>query len=144
MLLRVLHRNFKFKAALEIQVTRAPLIPKFASEVAAIVCELRNRSPGAHDFPKVVKVGAMEHELRKVGTRPCRYFLSYSGKSGKLLRGGAEVPADMASANMAPANSDREGVRLGFWNAGTPPAEADLFVACRQRCGFHLLRWTRR
>jgi hypothetical protein len=42
--LRVRNRNFKFKAALELIFARAPLIPKFASEIAAIACALRNRS----------------------------------------------------------------------------------------------------
>jgi hypothetical protein len=41
--LQVRFRNFKFKAAPETMIARAPLIPKFASEVAAIACELRNR-----------------------------------------------------------------------------------------------------
>jgi len=44
----VRYRDFKFKAATQInKFTRAPLIPKFASEVAAMACELRNRSSSA-------------------------------------------------------------------------------------------------
>jgi MFS transporter, DHA2 family, methylenomycin A resistance protein len=36
--------ELQFEAALKLIVARAPLIPKFASKVAAITCELRNRS----------------------------------------------------------------------------------------------------
>jgi hypothetical protein len=49
-LCKLVHRNFKFKAALELKVARAPLIPKFASKVAPIAGELRNRSSRGHLF----------------------------------------------------------------------------------------------
>src|SRR4029077_383349 len=44
---QVRDRNFKFKAATQInELLELLWIPKFASEVAAIACELRNRSSG--------------------------------------------------------------------------------------------------
>jgi hypothetical protein len=49
---RLRHRNFKFKAARQMIFASAPLIPRFTSGTAVMVCEPRNRSSSAHDFPK--------------------------------------------------------------------------------------------
>jgi hypothetical protein len=52
----VRYRNFKFKSRTRNSFfAGAALIPKFASEVVPMACELRNRSFSAHDFPKFAK-----------------------------------------------------------------------------------------
>jgi len=59
---RVRHRSFKFEAALELIVAKAPLIPKFALGPAAIACELRNRS--FSPFTTVMMARAMPAAIR--------------------------------------------------------------------------------
>src|SRR5690242_7864077 len=66
------HRKFKFKAALKSDVTGAPLIPKFASEVAAISCELRNRSSTqeaqARAESALARLSARRHQFEAVNS----------------------------------------------------------------------------
>src|SRR6185312_2615182 len=62
---------------------QCPSIPKFASEVAPIACELRNRSSGGPTLQEAVPM-----------TRPRRSLLFMPGSNARALEKAPNLPAD--------------------------------------------------
>src|SRR5437870_4219221 len=117
-----------------------PLIPKFASEVTAMVCELRNRDTRAAE-----KAGRESYDRLARETKMNRF--APSGAALLVLLAGLAGPnraaaQDSATQNQAAPQPGQDDSRYGFHRMGDGFVRLDSRTGQLAQCGWAATGWS--